>query len=73
MLVEAYERWLYEVWSKGDEVAAGELVHENLIDHNPLPGQPPGGKVIFGPPVRYARRFLTFGSSSMWRSSRTTW
>jgi predicted ester cyclase len=42
MLVEAYNRWLYEVWGKGDEVAARELVHEDLIDHNPLPGQPPG-------------------------------
>ena len=42
MLVEAYTRWLDEVWGKGDEVAARELVHEDLIDHNPLPGQPPG-------------------------------
>jgi predicted ester cyclase len=42
MLVEMYERWLHEVWGQGSEATARELVHADLIDHNPLPGQPPG-------------------------------
>jgi predicted ester cyclase len=42
MLVEIYQRWLFEVWGNGDEAAARELIREDLIDHNPLPGQPPG-------------------------------
>ena len=42
MLVARYERWLQEVWGAGDEAAASELLHEDLLDHNPAPGQPSG-------------------------------
>ena len=42
MLVERYERWLHEVWGAGDEVAAAELLDEELLDHNRVPGQPNG-------------------------------
>jgi predicted ester cyclase len=42
MHVEMYQRWLSEVWGNGDEAVARELVHEDLVDHNPLPGQPAG-------------------------------
>ena len=42
MLVEMYQRWLFEVWGKGDESVARELLHADLIDHNALPQQPKG-------------------------------
>jgi predicted ester cyclase len=42
MLVEMYERWLFEVWGKGDEAVAAELLHADLVDHNAVPGQPKG-------------------------------
>lgn len=42
MLTEMYERWLFEVWQKGDEQASRELVADDLVDHNALPGQPAG-------------------------------
>src|SRR6476646_10509103 len=42
MLVEMYQRWLFEVWGNGDEAVARELLHADLVDHNQLPGQPPG-------------------------------
>jgi predicted ester cyclase len=42
MLVEMYQRWLFEVWGNGDEAVARELLHTDLVDHNQLPGQPPG-------------------------------
>ena len=42
MLVEMYRRWLFEVWGKGDEAVAGELLHVDLVDHNAMPGQPKG-------------------------------
>src|ERR1022692_1029755 len=35
-------RWLAEVWEKGSTEAARELIAEDLVDHNALPGQPPG-------------------------------
>lgn len=63
MLVEIYQRWLQEVWGQGDEAAARELVHEGLIDHNPLPGQPPGrdGEIWAARAVRKAFPDLRFG------------
>lgn len=42
MLVEMYERWLFEVWGNGNETVAAELLHADLLDHNALPGQPKG-------------------------------
>jgi predicted ester cyclase len=42
MLVAMYERWLSEVWGRGDESVARELLHPDLVDHNAVPGQPPG-------------------------------
>jgi predicted ester cyclase len=42
MLVALYERWLHEVWQLGDETAAAEVLHEDLVDHNRAPGQPLG-------------------------------
>jgi len=37
-----YQRWLFEVWGKGDEAVAAELLAEDLVDHNAVPGQPAG-------------------------------
>ena len=37
-----YRRWLTEVWGQGRTHAASELMAEDLIDHNPYPGQPAG-------------------------------
>jgi predicted ester cyclase len=42
MLTELYLRWLDEVWGRGNEAAAVELLDEDLVDHNPAPGQPAG-------------------------------
>ena len=42
MLVDMYARWLFEVWGRGDETAAKELLAEDLLDHNRVPGQPFG-------------------------------
>ncbi len=42
MLVDLYLRWLYEVWGAGDEAAAAEVLHTDLVDHNRVPGQPSG-------------------------------
>jgi predicted ester cyclase len=42
MLVEIYDRWLEEVWSQGRYEVADELLHEDLVDHNAVPGQPAG-------------------------------
>ena len=42
MLVEMYQRWLFEVWGKGDYAAATSLLHQDLVDHNSVPGQPSG-------------------------------
>jgi predicted ester cyclase len=37
-----YRRWLSEVWGEGRTDVAQELVADDLIDHNPFPGQPAG-------------------------------
>jgi predicted ester cyclase len=41
-LESMYRRWLSEVWGEGRTDVAQELVAGDLIDHNPLPGQPGG-------------------------------
>ena len=42
MLVDLYRRWLFEVWGAGDYAVADQLLAEDLIDHNAVPGQPRG-------------------------------
>ena len=42
MLVEMYRRWLFEVWGRGDDAVATQLLAEDLVDHNRVPGQPAG-------------------------------
>jgi predicted ester cyclase len=42
MLAEMYRRWLFEVWGDGNEATSEELIHPDLVDHNPVPGQPAG-------------------------------
>ena len=37
-----YRRWLLEVWGQGHYSVADELIAEDLVDHNRVPGQPPG-------------------------------
>ena len=37
-----YRRWLLEEWGAGDYSVAEELIADDLLDHNRLPGQPPG-------------------------------
>ena len=41
-LVRMYERWLFEVWGKGDEAVAAEILDEHMLDHNAVPGQAAG-------------------------------
>ena len=41
-LESLYRRWLSEVWEQGHTDVAGELIADDLIDHNPYLGQPPG-------------------------------
>ena len=57
-----YRRWLAEVWGKGDVDVARELVAEDLIDHNALPGQPAGleGQLWALTAIRRAFPDLTF-------------
>jgi predicted ester cyclase len=51
-----YRRWLLEEWGQGNYAVAEELIAEDLIDHNPLPGQPSGraGEVWTAKMVRKA-------------------
>jgi predicted ester cyclase len=42
MLVEMYDRWLNEVWGQGDYAVDEELLWEDFVDHNAVPGQPAG-------------------------------
>ena len=37
-----YRRWLLEVWDQGHYSVADELIAEDLVDHNRVPGQPAG-------------------------------
>jgi predicted ester cyclase len=41
-LESMYRRWLSEVWGDGRTDVASELIADDVIDHNPYPGQPPG-------------------------------
>jgi predicted ester cyclase len=41
-LESLYRRWLAEVWEQGRTDVASELMTDDVIDHNPYPGQPPG-------------------------------
>jgi steroid delta-isomerase-like uncharacterized protein len=38
-LESLYRRWLAEVWEEGRTEVASELIAEDVIDHNPYPGQ----------------------------------
>lgn len=51
-----YRRWLLEEWGAGDYSVAEELIADDLVDHNPLPGQPPGraGEVWMAKMIRTA-------------------
>lgn len=40
--VDLYKRWLVEVWGRGDERAAAEIMDMGIVDHDPEPGQPAG-------------------------------
>jgi predicted ester cyclase len=62
MLLELYDRWLLQVWGQGDWAAAEELIHEDLLDHNRVPGQPEGraGDVWAAGQVRTAFPDLVF-------------
>ena len=40
--VELYRRWLTEVWGEGRYEVLAELFADDVVDHNALPGQPPG-------------------------------
>jgi predicted ester cyclase len=63
MLADLYRRWLFEVWGNGDETAAEELIHPELVDHNAAPGQPTGraGDLWAAGQVRTAFPDLKFG------------
>jgi predicted ester cyclase len=41
-LTTMYRRWLSEVWGAGRFDVSRELLAENLVDHNPMLGQPSG-------------------------------
>jgi predicted ester cyclase len=62
MLTERYRTWLFEVWGKGDESAAAEVLAEDLVDHDALPGQPAGraGDLWAAQAVRNAFPDLSF-------------
>ena len=51
-----YRRWLLEEWGKGKHAVAEELIAEDLVDHNRLPGQPAGraGEVWMAKMIRRA-------------------
>jgi hypothetical protein len=38
-----YRRWLDEIWGAGNYAVAHELLAEDLVDHNTVPGQPATG------------------------------
>jgi hypothetical protein len=47
-LESMYRRWLSEVWDQGRTDVARELLAEDVVDHNPYPGQPPGSRGTTG-------------------------
>jgi steroid delta-isomerase-like uncharacterized protein len=40
-IVDVYRR-VFDAVNRGDEAALGDLLTEDIIDHNPIPGQAPG-------------------------------
>jgi predicted ester cyclase len=62
VLVELYDQWLQEVWGRGNYAVADEVLHEDLVDHNPVPGQPGGraGDVWAARQIRAAFPDLAF-------------
>ena len=40
-IVDVYRR-VFDAVNRGDEAALGDLLTEDIIDHNPIPGQEPG-------------------------------
>jgi len=57
-----YRRWLDEVWGNGKYEVDDELLAEDLVDHNRLPGQPAGraGDVWAAKAIRKAFPDLEF-------------
>ena len=55
-LKKMYLRWLSEEWGQGDYAVAEELIADDLVDHNALPGQPAGraGEVWMAKMIRKA-------------------
>jgi steroid delta-isomerase-like uncharacterized protein len=39
---ETVRRWIDEVWNTGDASLMDELMDENMLDHDPIPGLPAG-------------------------------
>jgi steroid delta-isomerase-like uncharacterized protein len=39
---ETVRRWIEEVWTTGDAALIDDLMAEDMVDHNPIPGLPPG-------------------------------
>jgi steroid delta-isomerase-like uncharacterized protein len=56
MSTELYTRWLTEIWGAGDYAVAEVLIDEDVVDHNPVPGQPAGraGQVWAAQQIRTA-------------------
>lgn len=56
MSTELYTRWLTEIWGAGDYAVADELFADECVDHNEVPGQPPGraGQVWAAQQIRTA-------------------
>ena len=65
-----YRRWLAEVWGEGRTEVAKELIADDLVDHNPLPGQPAGIEGHDWAVAMIRRRFPICASAPM--SSRPT-
>ena len=69
MLVEMYERWLLEVWGKGDEAVAAELLHADLVDHNAVPGPTRQNVWRVAAKVSLAKLRILAGTTSKTRTS----
>ena len=39
---ETVRRWIQEVWNTGNPGLIDDLMADDMVDHNPLPGLPPG-------------------------------
>lgn len=39
---EVVRRWVEDAWGKADPDLQDELLHPDVVDHNPFPGMPPG-------------------------------